>query len=186
MSGFIHRNREIQPTKSLWIGCVEFAASSERSFRFGGTVPRTHAHLFILDLFVCFEEVAHFFHEMRIQIGEIGYRIKSRVFNRNRDNFVVAFAAVLHLHECHGTRFQKDARRKRVGGDEHDVERIAVVVKGLRHESVIERIILCRVHDAIKCDDAGFLIDFVFILREFRNLDDDVHFVGRSGGNIMK
>ena len=77
---------------------------------------------------------------MRIDVGQVLDARPARVVDRYSDDFVVRFAAVDHAHDRYRTRTHEDARRKRIRGEEDDIERelllatVSTTGKGSRSE----------------------------------------------------
>ena len=103
--------------------------------------------------------------------------VEADVFGRHRDDFVVRFAAINHLHEADRSHRDEDAGGNRVGREHDDVERIAVFPKRLRREAVVARIRGSGEIDTVELDEARLFVDLVLVVRAFRYLNDDVEFL---------
>ena len=132
-----------------------------------------------LELLVVLEKMLHFFEHVRIDVSEIIDVVEADIFYRHRNHFVVGLRVIGHFHEPDGAHRHQYARWDRIGRQQNHIERIAVVPECLWCKAVFERIRGGGKIHSVELDEAGLFVDLVLIVRAFRDLDDDIEFLGR-------
>src|SRR3989344_4697045 len=132
----------------------------------------------LLEGFVVLEKVLHLFERVLVDVCEVVHFIKADILGRHREDFVVGFAAVNHLHESDGTHRDENSRGDRIGREYDDVERVAVFPKRLRSESVIKRIRRGGKIDAVELDETRLFVYLVFVVRTTRYLNNSIECFG--------
>src|SRR3989344_4408960 len=142
--------------------------------------------LFLLDLFISCEEMSDFLQHMLISISYVIHGSIPRITNGDRNNFLIRFAAIGHMHDTDGAGRNEDTGRKRMRGEQNDIKRVTIIPERLRDESVIKWVVLRAMENAVKFDDSRLLIYLVLIMRTLWDLDDDVHFFFRARIDVMQ
>ena len=98
----------------------------------------------------------------QISKGFVGVAVVT-VVGGDADDFVVHFAVIDKLHHTDDARFQEDACRQGLFGNQQYVQFVAILVQGLRDEAVVGRFGENRGFDAVKleCAEAAVPFDFV-------------------------
>ena len=93
--------------------------------------------LLAFELFVNPEKVRHFFHNMRRQFLDFLVSVPSGIFERNRDDFVIHLAAVLHHHNAYRIAPYQRKRDDRLRTKHEYVERVVVLAVSARDKTVV-------------------------------------------------
>ena len=131
---------------------------------------------FAFEGFVGLEKVLEFFDVVLVDVGEILDIFPAFVFNGYGDHFVVGFTTIYHVDHCDGAHRDKNARREREGGEDDDVERVAVVPECARSEAIIKRVGSSSVIGAIELDETRLFVDLILIVGAARNFDNCINF----------
>src|SRR6266545_4079975 len=137
-----------------------------------------------LQILVDGEEVFNLFEIVRRQVGVVGDTIKERVVVQHRQDFVVRLAFIVHAEHPDRAGLDDAAGEGRQVRHHQHVERVVVVVVGLRDESIIAGVMNRRVEHPVELEGAGLLVVLIFIARAFGDLDDHVDYIWRVGARI--
>ena len=142
------------------------------------------AHLFLFQHFVIFKELLQFVQSVRRQFRDIAVMAKRRIVFVNRDDFVVFFVLVDHLHHADRARRQQAHRLHRFLAQNENIERVLVVAVSTRDEAVIRRIKDGGIQNAVEAQHSGFLVEFVFLVAATRDFDQAIDGFGRVFAGI--
>ena len=141
--------------------------------------------LALLERLVVLEEVPDALavaHRQVLQVLDLGLE-RVDLLDRHGDQLVVHAAVVLHVQDADQPAADHRAGDQRDLGADHDVDRVAVLVQGVRHEAVVVGVEHRHVDDAVDEERARVLVDLVLHRRAAAgaagDLDDDVDVVGR-------
>src|SRR3989344_4880413 len=129
---------------------------------------------FLLECLVVLKKMLHFLEGMRVDVREVMHFIEADILRRHREDFVVGFAAVNHLHETDGPHRDEDSRGDGISREHHHVECVAVFPECLRSESVIKRICCGGKIDAVELDETRLFVYLVFVVRAARYLNNSI------------
>ena len=131
-----------------------------------------------LEFFVCLEEMLVLFEIVFVEVGEVLYIIPTLVTGRNRKYLHVTLTVIYHIEDRNRTDRDQYARVEGKRSKYHHIQRVVVFPVGLWRKAVIEWIWCRTVICPIKCYEAGILMDLIFIVRPFRDLDYRIDDVG--------
>src|SRR3712207_2188422 len=94
--------------------------------------------------------------------------------DRDAEDLVVLGVLVAHAEQRHRLDLDQAAGERRLGHDDHRVERIAVRGEGLAEEAVVGGIAERREQQAVELDRVELVAPLVLVRRALGDLDDDV------------
>lgn len=141
---------------------------------------------FILEGFVGTEEVLDFLEVVRGEVVDGVDVVVAGVADVDSKDFDIGHTAVNHIHTANDAAVDIAAWEGGGGGEDEDIEGVAIGVEGVFDEAVFSGVVDRGVEDAIQLDMAGFAVDFVFIAASHGDFDsgfnDSGHGVRVSGG----
>src|SRR6476646_6393159 len=156
---------------------------NDKPTRFRAVAPFDHLHpLSRLKILVVFKEVLDLLDGDLRHVGEPGdVGVAHRQFrHRHGDDLLIASALVIHFEHADRPNIDHCAWRDRPRVGNEDVNRIAIIRKGMRNEAVITGVAHRRIQEAINKQRSGSLIHFILDrLTTYRHLHDDVDVIGR-------
>ncbi|CVI57029.1 hypothetical protein AGR7A_Cc290790 [Agrobacterium deltaense NCPPB 1641] len=100
--------------------------------------------------------------------------------NRHGEDLLVLAAVIFHDHHADGADIDDAAWNQRTGVADENVDRVAIVGQGVRHETIVTRIGHRRVEEAIDDQRTGILVHLVLDrVSTDRHFNDDIHIIRR-------
>ena len=124
------------------------------------------------------EEVAHLLEGVAGQLGDVVVHVVVGVVLADGDYLLVHLAAVLHRDDAYRPAAHEGHGLYGLGADDQHVQRVPVVAVGAGDKAVVGGVMRRRVEDAVQDDEAGLLVELVFLLAALRYLDDGDEFLG--------
>src|SRR6185436_4223740 len=107
-----------------------------------------------------------------------------RVRERDAEDLVVLRVLVAHAEQRDRLDLDEAAGERRLGDDDHRVERIAVGRQRVAEEAVVGRVAERLEQEPVELDRAQLVVPLVLVRRALRDLDNDVErIVGHRGGD---
>ena len=113
------------------------------------------------------------------EVGQFADAMIARVMNDAGENFFVRAFFVAHHQDAERAAVDQTTRKRRMGADHEDVERVAVRAHRPGNPAVVEGVEERRVERTVQLEDAQFRIELVLVRRAARNLDDRIDLLGR-------
>lgn len=101
---------------------------------------------------------------MRRQFLDFLVSVPSGIFERNRNDFVIHLAAVLHHHNAYRIAPYQRKRDDGLGTKHEYVERVVVLAVSARDKTVVCGIVRGRIQNSVQNQRTRRFVEFVFIL----------------------
>ena len=108
--------------------------------------------------------MAHLAEDMAGQLRYVTVGVVGGVLKGDCNDLLVHFPLILHGDDADGIAPYQAQRRKHLAAQHQHVQRVAVVRKGARDQTVVCRIVGRGIKDAVQNDMAGLLIQLVLFL----------------------
>ena len=106
------------------------------------------------------------------KLCDVGDALVDGVLGEDAENLVVLVSGVDHPHDSDGPALGEGSGDDGLAADDENIERVAVEGDGPGDESVVPGVCGGGGEDPVDCDESRLLVDLVFHLASFGDLDE--------------
>ena len=143
-----------------------------------GSLDGSDLGLLALECLVDGEEVLDLLSDVLGELGDVGDSLVDGVLGEDAEDLVVLVAGVDHPHDSDGPALGEGSGDDGLAADDEHVEGVAVEGDGPGDESVVPGVCGGGGEDPVDRDESGLLVDLVFHLAAFGDLDESDELLG--------